>query len=399
MRGESSVVTPADCRQVQRWIFVGSVVCASVCAVLLSSDLPSYRATPVPLAVLSAITLPLLVILKSAPRTIGWMIALLAVGTLTLNLCTPIPMAPAAMFALLVLSFMSPMQGIAAGMILCVAAAIWEIHWQSSPPQSAIMSASILGVLPCAAGLAAHALRRHRMMAAELQRKRRGEALAAQLHDSIAGSITDALLLLDSSADPDRGTLDAARGRLSMALARTHEVIETLDSGEEEPLPRGDALTELRNLIHQQAERLKEMGINGVCLLPSHLPDISTRTISILGGLLQESFNNIIKHADPAHGYVMTLEIAGEALRLSVSDVPRMAGPDSEVAPGMSSGLRRCESRLESLGGSLRMSAEDGRWSMEALLPLSAGDAKHSAGVLRWLQSVFSPANRQSTLF
>ncbi|NMN00118.1 2CS histidine protein kinase [Bifidobacterium sp. DSM 109958] len=256
------------------------------------------------------------------------------------------------------------------------------------------------GVLPVAAlflgfligGIAARWGHDRDAAESELRMRRERERAARTIHDYVSNDLAYVILRLDQDI-ASGGTVSAAelhelRQAAAKALGHTHEVIALIEGPEdaERAVPRmaprdaagvdAEAIAGLRDQCARYEERLRALGFDGQTIVTVQ-PEarLSTARRELMGGLMEELYTNIGKHADPAYGYVVAVRIAADGIDVAVADTAAHAGA---VDPALSAGtgLKRCRERIERLGGTMRVGAgEDGEWSLAAWLPADDGHA------------------------
>ena len=90
----------------------------------------------------------------------------------------------------------------------------------------------------------------------------------------------------------------------------------------------------------------------------------------LLSGLLEELYGNIVKHADPAGGYVVTIRFGSDAVHVVCTDRPRVqeSGERADIAAG-GTGLARYGTLLEERKGVLRITTQDAEWTLSVVVP------------------------------
>ena len=249
--------------------------------------------------------------------------------------------------------------------------------------------------------------------ASRLAARQRQEAIAEELHDIVCNDLTYALhqidLLADTAdapheqADTRNDILDilpSIKDSVAEALQYARASITTLQSDGGNDAPGGNPINvNINSMLHRQQEKLAAAGFNGVVLADNigTLPMLPEQA-AIMDKLIMELFGNILKHADPAGGYVVTAHASASALHISVSDTPaessapakpsasattgkasRDGHRDDAVSPG-GHGLRYYCNRLSAAGGSLSVSTADDQWTIDITVPLYTPDDKPNEG-------------------
>jgi signal transduction histidine kinase len=93
--------------------------------------------------------------------------------------------------------------------------------------------------------------------------------------------------------------------------------------------------------------------------------------------ITQEALTNVLKHAGSDASTTVLLAWRPDALDLRVCNrVEERRGNDVAAASGTGSGLRGMDDRLTALGGSLRVTSHDGRFSVAASIPTAVRDGR-----------------------
>ncbi|KAB8289396.1 histidine kinase [Bifidobacterium ramosum] len=227
--------------------------------------------------------------------------------------------------------------------------------------------------------------RRHAMREQE-----RRAAVATRIHDQVTNRLAYLILRLGNdraewTADaPDTARLRAELTDLSSiaqdVLDETRTVIGILD-GSRPPTtdadadddPAGEAAM-LRDHLHETADRLEALGfaVDADCFgtLPQRY-DIDA--VNVLHDLIDETGNNIAKHAQPRTDCAIRITLDGCQATLVSSNHIRTddAGSGNSgtaIRPG--TGLRTKAEQLHRLGGALDHTVQDATWTLSAHLPL-----------------------------
>ncbi|KAB8286968.1 2CS histidine protein kinase [Bifidobacterium ramosum] len=128
---------------------------------------------------------------------------------------------------------------------------------------------------------------------------------------------------------------------------------------------------QLRTIAHAGDHRLAELGFDGQTIITN--ANDGAEPDELIEGFLEELYGNIAKHADPAAGYVLTIGIGRDAVQVALVDTAvnsvAASGRDSD-APRLGTGLNRYRTRLDARDGALTIDAQDGEWTLSAVIPL-----------------------------
>lgn len=201
--------------------------------------------------------------------------------------------------------------------------------------------------------------------------------LAGKLHDSVSNELTNALMILDA------GQENAPRVKyfLEQTLDDVHQLIMTLEQHTDNNAASSTAAASMSawdtvpKIIKHEKELLLEAGFEGEVFFPSQSISLrSDEKVELLGNIIKESFTNIRRYANRMYPYVWSLSVSDTALILRVTDVPNSSS--SANLRGLSSGMRRHQAALATLGGTMTVDQHDGRWSVSMTLPLDEPQTK-----------------------
>jgi two-component system, NarL family, sensor kinase len=179
--------------------------------------------------------------------------------------------------------------------------------------------------------------------------------IAREIHDNISLSLTLAKLQLNTF---DWTNIPVSNQKIEQSLYLLSRSIDDLSK-----LSRGlnTDLLQQQGLIHalkEEIERIRKTGLFGVEFSLSGNPVfMEARKELMIFRVIQEAFNNIIKHAG-AKNARLEMNYTNE---LSVSIRDDGAGFDKEMMPGSGSGLTNMEGRIKLLGGSFSVTSFPGK--------------------------------------
>ena len=253
---------------------------------------------------------------------------------------------------------------------------------------------------------------------AMLGRVTREQRLAHMIHDSVANDMSVIAMLswrvkqtLPAKNAPGEGEgtattgqdvsamLDAIYARSHHALDRVHEVIDVLDGkrdlsdvmpsdahddgvGTDSTVPLGARLEKFAEDQDRTMAMLGMAGVSRIKIDDAARPGPAV-TDAVLS-LVEEIYANIVRHAawdgDAAHGAAgatgvgpaYSLFVTGTRDTIRVTEVNRIAGGESQAIRGTrhGKGLALQRAAVETLGGTLNASAQDGTWTIAAELPV-----------------------------
>lgn len=220
-----------------------------------------------------------------------------------------------------------------------------------------------IGIVLAAVGLgviltrrrAARQLTRMKMASALADERRR---IARDIHDDLGTGLTRISIIADGDFASPR---QAARMELDLTTIRSvaREMVLAMDQIVWAVNPQNDSLEALARYLAEFAEEfLEPTGLRLRLDLPLDLPDWSlpSRLRHNLFLAFKEALNNTVKHA-AAHEVEITLRVEERRIRLVVRD----DGRGFVSPPSAGNGLDNMRARLESLGGTCRITSNPGQ--------------------------------------
>ena len=264
---------------------------------------------------------------------------------------------------------------------------------------------ALYGVMPVAVlfigfmlgGMAARWNHERSLARAELAHRRQQERTAQDIHDYVSNDLAYLILRFDKDiADgktPSEEELRELRSVAMGALDRTHQVIDVIEGRGEAAhsavTPHDSTVDaasgiacgitdadcplaeQIRDVASNGDRRLSELGFEGQTII-SGAHGAAGRS-GLIAGLLEELYGNIAKHADPEAGYVMTIGIGLDTVRIACIDTARMSSDsDADGSADLSTGtgLNRYRQLLEQQNGALHITTQDAEWTLSAVIPL-----------------------------
>jgi signal transduction histidine kinase len=173
------------------------------------------------------------------------------------------------------------------------------------------------------------------------------ERLLQDLHDGFGSQLTSARLRVEE------GTLSQAElaELLRECMTDLHLVVDTMNSP---GMMLAEALRHLRNRYRQRlAGRRPELSWD---LALDGCPPLGDRERLTLLRIIQEGLNNALKHANAGHIRIRAHQSGTRPLELRIVDDG--VGFPEHLRPGK--GLHHLRSRVQSLGGTLKLTRPDG---------------------------------------
>jgi len=214
------------------------------------------------------------------------------------------------------------------------------------------------GSIPVAAGLLFAAFYHVRMTRLrEIERLR--IQIAADLHDDVGSRLTKVAMVTEL-VDRETPAAETSKPHIANIARTTREVIQAMDEIVWTINPKNDTLDNLANYIFQYAqEYFQNTGVRCRLDFPARLPDVplSTEERHNVFMAVKEALNNVLKHAGATDVRVGFTAENG-SLSIVISDNGR--GFDKSTVNGSGDGLNNMKSRLNRIGGQLRLESSTG---------------------------------------
>jgi signal transduction histidine kinase len=193
--------------------------------------------------------------------------------------------------------------------------------------------------------------------------------IARELHDSlghalVAINVRAGVARHLGDADPAESALRDIEGVSSEALGDLRATIGLLrENGEAAPTRPSEGLDGVPELI----ENLRAGGVEAEARVELGSTEIPRSLAQAAYRIVQESFTNILRHADAARA-TLDVRIVSQCLEIEVTDDGAAV---AAAAPGH--GLQGMAERAEALGGHVEAGPADHGWRVRAELPLDQG--------------------------
>ena len=266
-------------------------------------------------------------------------------------------------------------------------------------------------VVPVMAGVLLRWRRIRRQRAAEARRRTEAMGVAARLHDSTTNELSYLIMDIDHLlGTPEAGatvadSLRRMRATAGRALEQTHAVIAMLREGSadtggvvgagDDSLREGPASVSsgegagavsargradsVRGLVDRCRRDAAALGIAGETVVTDPrwcLDRLDAATGELIRAVIRELFANIMKHANPAAGYVVAVTAGLDKVCVSCADVPQRDVGGNDVATqnnrgglGMGFGLDHLRASVEARGGRFEVRDDAGYWSCAVTVP------------------------------
>lgn len=260
-------------------------------------------------------------------------------------------------------------------MTACYGVLLGVLTWGDAPdPVSAIAGwvawTVLIGVLWLIGSLFQTAVEaQERARAAELVMQR--QALAAELHDTVARSLTIVIMTAERAALRGGGSpadLESITATAEDAMRELRLVMSLLAAPDPGP-PISLQRTPLTDALNYGVARLEELGFNVSKAVHGDLSTIPAQDAITLGTAAQEAIANIVKHAEPASSCAIVVELTGEVVELAF--VNRRTSAHDLPESGRRLGLWGMSERLHHAGGEAIVRHTASQWITTVRLPLS----------------------------
>lgn len=249
------------------------------------------------------------------------------------------------------------------------------LAWGSAPtPLSAVAGwavwAMLIGVLWLIGSVSHAAVQaQERARAAELVLQR--QAVAAELHDTVARSLT--MVIMTAQRAALRGERSSAELERIIAAAensmRELRLVMSLLAAPDPDLDVSVQHTSLTDALESGVTQLREQGFDVSKAVRGDLSAMSEPEAVTLGTAAQEAIANIAKHAVPGSSCAIILEVADGVAELAF--VNGRSNSAESPAAGQHLGLWGMRERLHRAGGEVLVHHTVRQWITTVRLPLS----------------------------
>lgn len=214
------------------------------------------------------------------------------------------------------------------------------------------------------------------------------QQIAISLHDKTCNNLAYSIRFIDehlcSDSQLSKTDLTELQDALRETLTQTRTIIPQLiddaPANHTQQVNDSDQLRHLNQIISKSQHRLNELQFKGEIINTiQDLSHLSKEKAELLFDITNELFSDIIKHADPAQGYLITFGISGSNISISACDVPWRNPVDPTIDKPTTIGLLRYRATLEAAEGSITIRSTKHLWMADCTIP-SAPSAP-SAGV------------------
>ena len=208
----------------------------------------------------------------------------------------------------------------------------------------------------------------HRAYTTESQLNRIRSDIAKEMHDLISYSMSQTVLY-PTSARTEFSTI-AATGADALHELRILLYALQKESGDSIPIDATPMrkVQDISTSIKLVTEDIEQAGFAVNYHIADNVSLTRAQTL-ILSRVVREIAANIIRHGDPSKP--ATLTVSQNENRIQLLSTNTIIDSRTTTLPSSGAGLLNMRERLETLGGTLTTSAEDGEWIISATVPLS----------------------------
>ncbi|MEU4743296.1 histidine kinase [Actinosynnema sp. NPDC023658] len=211
-------------------------------------------------------------------------------------------------------------------------------------------------------------LERAQRLVADRARLRERARIAADMHDSLGHELAlialrAGALELTAATEQDRRAAAGLRESAVTATDRLRHTVGVLREHGGTPVEPPD------ESVEALVERAARAGLPVVFDRTGHTTPLPPLVDRAVHRVVQEALTNAARHAPGASVTVRVAQAAGEVEVTVVNEVPL----DTDGESGEGSGLAGLAERVGLLGGTVSAGAADGRFTVEARLPLRGG--------------------------
>lgn len=221
----------------------------------------------------------------------------------------------------------------------------------------------------------------HRAYATESQLNRIRSDIAKEMHDLVSYSMSQTVLRARYSAS-NLFYPASARTEFSAIAATGADALHELrillyalqkESGDSIPI-NATPLRKVQDIstsVELVTEDIEQAGFSVSYHIANNVSFTRAQTL-ILSRVVREIAANIIRHGDPSKP--ATLTVSQNENRIQLLSTNTIIDSRATTLPSSGAGLLNMRERLETLGGTLTTSTEDGEWIISATVPLSIAE-------------------------
>lgn len=283
------------------------------------------------------------------------------------------------LLAVTLLGYHNLIQGIGASLAYLITHTASTYIMQSAiNTTDSLLMLMTLGVF-CLAGSLLHWAQLKNETNNQLARSKYQQQVAISLHDKTCNNLTYAIRFIDeriySNSQLSKTDLIELQDILRETLTQTRTTISQLinndHSKDTQQADNSNQLKHLDQIISRAQHRLEQLQFRGEIINTlqdlNHLPN---KNSELLFDVTNELFSDIIKHADPKKGYLVTFGTSGGNITISACDTPRSAPINLDIDKPTTMGLLRYTAILEAQGGSISTQSTENLWMADITIPL-----------------------------
>nr|WP_269453830.1 histidine kinase [Pseudoclavibacter sp. 13-3] len=196
------------------------------------------------------------------------------------------------------------------------------------------------------------------------------ERITSELHDILAHDVTLIAMharVMETMDDPvvSRESLAVIKSSATRSLADIRRLLNTVRTDEhadEQPLG-----ADVSAALHTAQVELESIGAR-VSSRAEGVETLPPAVASTLVRVVREATTNIVRHAGPAP--TVTMSIASQGSTVTAVLTNSIGAVDDALDRSTHLGLDRLSARIETLGGELAATAEEGLWRLRVVIPL-----------------------------
>lgn len=283
------------------------------------------------------------------------------------------------LLAVTLLGYHNLLQGIGASLTYLITHTASTYIMQSAiNTTDSLLMLMTLGVF-CLAGSLLHWAQLKNETNNQLARSKYQQQVAISLHDRTCNNLTYAIRFIDeriySNSQLSKTDLIELQDILRETLTQTRTTISQLinndHSKDTQQADNSDQLKHLDQIISRAQHRLEQLQFRGEIINTlqdlNHLPK---KNSELLFDVTNELFSDIIKHANPEQGYLVTFGTSGGNITIGACDAPRNDPTHITTDKPTTMGLLRYKTILEAQGGSISIQSTENLWMADITIPL-----------------------------
>lgn len=192
--------------------------------------------------------------------------------------------------------------------------------------------------------------------------------LARELHDSVADALASVLMRAEGAKLAgviDSAELTAIADDAARAVTEFGHIVNVLRSRPDEP---STGETALDAQLATAEQRLRDHGFRPRVNWEGVPPVLPARVGHILGRVIEEATNNVIKHGDPGRDCAILVEVTSDMIELAILNYIRKGAGGARQTAGF--GRVSMRERVEALNGTMSSEKTGETWLVNLQIPL-----------------------------